>query len=122
VVVDGLGNPLKVVLTEGQAADVTQGPTLLEGGRSTYVIGDKGYDATWFVELIEGQGSIAVIPPRKNRTQVRAYDEEMYKERHLVECFFNRIKQARRVATRYEKTQLSYLGMVLLACILVWLL
>ena len=66
-------------------------------------------------------GAQAVIPPRTNRKEQRPYDKELYKKRSGVECFFNQIKQFRRVATRYEKTAVSYLGMVLLACILVWL-
>lgn len=115
------GKPLKVVLTGGQKNDVTQAGVLLDGGKSKDVIADRGYDADWVVELIEEQGSRAVIPPKKNRKAPRDYDKEMYKKRSVVEQFNNRIKQFRRVATRYEKTAVCYLGMVLLACIVVWL-
>lgn len=115
------GKPLKVVLTGGQVNDVTQTGTLLEGQTSDWVAGDRGYDADWVVELIEEKGAVAVIPPKKNRKVQRPYDKELYKKRAGVELFFNRIKQFRRVATRYEKTAVSYLGMVLLACIMVWL-
>jgi transposase len=80
------------VLTGGQTHDVTQGPALVRGRRSEYVIADKSYDAQALIELIEGQQAIAVIPPRANRKEQRWYDPELYKERHAVECFVNKIK------------------------------
>ncbi len=78
------------VLTGGQAHDITQGPALVSGRKSDYVIGDKSYDADAFIELIEGQPAIAVIPPRACRKEQRWYDPELYKERHVVECFVNK--------------------------------
>ena len=86
------------------------------------VLADKGYDADAFVDQIEALGAEAVIPSRKNRTQVREHDAELYKDRHKVECFFGRIKHYRRVATRYEKTARNYLALLHLASALVWLL
>lgn len=120
-VVDGLGNPLNIVLTEGQVHDVTQAPELLKARGSTSVIADKGYDSDAVVAQIEVQGSRAVIPPRRGRRFERPCDRDLYKSRFLVEQFFGRIKRNRRVATRYEKLAVTFLGMVLLACILVWL-
>lgn len=70
---------------------------------------------------IESQGSEAVIPPRRGRRVERSYDSDLFKSRFLVEQFFARIKRCRRVATRYDKLAVTFLGMVLLACILVWL-
>ena len=120
-VVDGLGNPTKIELTEGQVHDVTQAPELLKEALSTRVLADKGYDSNAVVAQIESQGSQAVIPPRRGRRVERSYDRELFRSRFLVEQFFARIKRCRRVATRYEKLAVTYLGMVLLACILVWL-
>jgi len=120
-VVDGLGNPTKIKLTEGQVHDVTQAPEMLKNARNTRVLADKGYDSNAVVAQIESQGSQAVIPPRRGRRVDRPYDRDLFKSRFLVEQFFARIKRCRRVATRYEKLAVTFLGMVLLACILVWL-
>jgi transposase len=121
VLVDALGNPIKVQLTEGQVHDVTQAPQLLEGVTSTFVVADKGYDSNAIVAQIEAQGSQAVIPPRRGRRVERPYDRAVFKSRFLVEQFFGRIKRCRRIATRYEKLAVTFLAMVLLACVLVWL-
>ena len=121
VVVDGLGNPTKVELTEGQVHDVTQAPKLLKEAKNTVVLGDKGYDSDAVVAQIEAQGSLAVIPPRRDRRVMRSYDRDLFRSRSLVEQFFARIERCRRVATRYEKLAVTFLGMVRLACILVWL-
>lgn len=118
---DALGNPTKVKLTEGQVHDVTQAPEMLKDAMSTSVLGDKGYDSNAIIAQIEAQGSRAVIPPRRSRLVERPYDADLFGSRFLVEQFFARIKRCRRVATRYEKLAVTFLGMVLLACILVWL-
>lgn len=118
---DGLGNPTKIELTEGQVHDVTMAPQMLSEAAGTTVIADKGYDANSVIDLIESQGSIAVIPPRRNRKVKRAYDRDIYKHRYQVEHMFQKIKRCRRVATRFEKLAVTFLGMVLLACIRIWL-
>lgn len=120
-VVDALGNPTKIELTEGQVHDGTQAPEMLRGAMSTSVLADKGYDSNAVVAQIEEQGSRAVIPPRRGRCVERAYDRAVFKSRFLVEQFFGKIKRCRRVATRYEKLAVTFLGMVLLASIFVWL-
>ena len=120
-VVDTLGNPTKIALTEGQVHDVTQAAEMLKEAVSTFVLADKGYDSNAIVAQLESQGSLAVIPPRRGRLIERAYDRHLYKSRFLVEQFFARIKRCRRVATRYEKLAVTFLAMVLLASILVWL-
>jgi len=119
--VSGLGLPVRVVLTPGQAADVKQAEKLMEGVPAEVVIGDKGYDSDPLVEAIEAKGAEAVIPPRSNRKQPRAYDPERYKDRNLVERFFSKVKQFRRVATRYEKTARNFLAIVHLASIMILL-
>jgi transposase len=85
------------------------------------VIGDKGYDSDEFVKAIEAGGATAVIPPRENRIEQREYDKDLYKHRNLVERFWSRMKQFRRVATRYEKTAANFLGFVRVAAIMVLL-
>ena len=121
VACDGLGKPVKIILTPGQDHDVTQGPALIENSDAKKKIADKAYDSDRFIEAIESTGAEAVIPPRSNRTEQRSYDKEAYKERNVVERFFSAIKQCRRVATRYEKTARNFLGMVQLASIFVLL-
>jgi transposase len=76
------------------------------------VIADKGYDSDAFIAAIQAAGAQAVIPSRKNRRAPRAYDRHAYRERHLIECLFNRLKQFRRIATRYEKLARNFLSML----------
>jgi transposase len=116
-----LGLPVKMVLTPGQAADVTQTATLLDEVPTEVVIADKGYDSKAVVAGIEARGAEAVIPSRKNAKQPRTYDRERYRDRNLAERFWRRVKEYRRVATRYEKTARNFLGFVLVASIMVLL-
>lgn len=84
-------------------------------------IADKGDDANNVIEAIENKKMTVVIPSKSNRKVQRAIDGHLYKERHLVENFFCKIKRYRRVATRYEKTAANFLGFVLFASVRVWL-
>ena len=79
------------------------------------LIADKGYDADHLVELLDGAGIEVVIPSRVNRKVQRQIDRERYKNRNRVERFFNRLKNARRVATRYEKTARNFISVVMIA-------
>jgi len=119
--VDALGNPLRFRLTGGQNHDITQAAELVEGYESEYVIADTAYDALAFLEMIENQGAVAVIPPRKNRRDIREYDKHLYKERHLVECFIGKIKHYRRIFSRFEKLAVRYLGFLSFVGALIWL-
>lgn len=114
--IDAIGRPLRLILTEGQAADISCATELIEGLRAQAVIADKGYDANAFVQSIRAAGAKAVIPPRSNRISKRRYSRALYRTRNLVERFFNRIKHFRRVSTRYDKRADSYLVFASLAC------
>lgn len=118
---EGLGNPLRFILTAGQASDTPQGEPLIAGFNYKYCIGDKGYDSDRLVAAIEASGAIAVIPPKCNRKEQRYFDRHIYKERHQIETLFNKLKQFRRIATRYDKTAAAYLGFVHLVAALLWL-
>lgn len=118
---DGLGNPTHVHLTAGNVHDVVEAPRLIEAARGKNFIGDKGYDANGVIDAAEAKGMNVFIPPKSNRKNPRQIDFHLYKERHLVENFFCRLKQFRRVATRYDKTALNFMGFVLIASIKVWL-
>jgi transposase len=119
--VDALGNPLRLRLTAGQRHDITQTDALIEGFSSEVLIADAGYDAADFIASIEGQVAQAMILSRKNRTEPRDYDAHLYRERHLIECFINKIKQYRRVFSRFEKLSKNYLGFLSFVSALVWL-
>ena len=120
-VTDALGNPLDFVLTGGQAADITQAETLLPEAPVNAVVADKGYDADRFLHTLDARGIKAVIPPRQHRRVQRDYDRHAYKERHLIECFFGKIKHYRRLFSRFEKTARNYLSFLHLTAALVWL-
>ena len=121
VMVDALGNPLDFILTGGQAADVTQAYTLIKGVRATYALMDKAYDADKLIEQLKQQGIIPVIPPKSNRKEPREYDRHIYKERSLIECFIGKLKQFRRVFSRFEKWSENYMYFVRFAAALIWL-
>lgn len=121
VAVDALGNPLRIILSAGQIADIEQAAALIKDQSAEFIVADKGYDSDAFVSVIAEQGSQAVIPPRCNRLNPRSFDRHIYKSRNLIERFFSRIKQFRRIATRYDKLAQSFLSFVHLACTIVWL-
>ena len=112
--------PLRFTLTAGQRHDITQGPTLIAGYTyESVMVSDTAYDSDAFRSEITAEGAEVVIRPRKNRTQDRPYDEVLYKLRNVIERFFHRLKQYRRVATRYDKYAIRYLGFVHFAAILI---
>jgi transposase len=150
VIVDALGNPLALSLTGGQVHDITQaealnalvepGPALFQcsAGKSwkassvsrslltalvepQALLADKGYDADRFVESLTARAIRTVIPPKSNRKIKRDCDFALYRERNLVERFFNTIKHFRAIATRYEKTAQNFLAGLHLVCALAWL-
>lgn len=116
---DALGNPIRVLLTPGQRNDITQAEALIEGLETGAVLGDKGYDANDLVAQIAAAGATVVIPSKSNRVEPRELDRNLYADRNKIERFFNRLKQYRRVATRYEKLGQNYLSMVFLASVLI---
>ena len=119
--VDALGNPLCFTLTGGQRHDITQAASLTIGFNCDYVMADRSYDADDFVQLIMDIGAIPVIPPRKNRIDQRKYDEHLYQERHLVECFIGKFKHYRRLFSRFDKLASRFLAFLSFASALIWL-
>jgi transposase len=116
-----LGLPARFVLTAGQESDIAQADALLAGTAPAVVIADKGYDKRALVEEIESRGGEAVIPTRKNRAVQREIDRDRYKDRNLVERFWSKAKQYRRVATRHEKTARNFLAFLHVASIMILL-
>ena len=119
--VDGLGNPLRFELTAGQRHDITQAQALIADFEAEHVIADKGYDSVEFLQSVLSIGATAVIPPRSNRKTPQAYDKYLYRERHLVECFINKIKHYRHIFSRFDKLSSRFLGFLSFVGALIWL-
>ena len=94
---------------------------LLEHARGRALIGDTGYDSSPFLKAIRAKGMKPVIPSRPERPKKYRLVRSLYRRRYLVEIFFHNLKRFRAVATRYEKTALSYLALVQVACAWLWL-
>lgn len=108
-------------MTAANESDIAQAETLLADHEPEVVIADKGYDKKALVEQIESRGAMAVIPTQKDRKVQRQIDEYLYRERNLCERFWNKAKQYRRVATRYEKKAVNFLAFVKVAAMMVML-
>ena len=120
-IVDALGNPLRLLLTGGQAGDAPQAIPLLAGFDFKAVLADRGYDSDEILDFIAQREAEAVIPPKKNRVVQRETNWHLYKSRHLVECFMNKIKQYRRIFSRFEKYASRYKSFLSFASALIWL-
>lgn len=118
-----MGNAVGFRLTGGHQADCAQLPALLEGLPQSpgKVVADKAYDTNKVLAAIALHQAEAVIPPKANRLDQRAYDENLYADRNKVERLFGRLKEARGFATRYEKTATSFLAVAHLLAALDWL-
>ncbi len=112
---DALGNLAHFLLLPGQRHDSVGANPLLDGIEIGALIADKGFDTDALRQELDARGATAVIPPKANRTRQIACDFAMYGWRHLIENFFCDLKQFRRIATRYEKTDLSFSTMIYLA-------
>ena len=118
--VRGLGCPVRFILTAGQRGDAPQGEPLLADLPAKFVMADTAYDGNRLRANIAAKGATAVIPNNPSRAQKHPLDEHLYAQRHLVECCFARLKQFRRVATRFEKTARNYFAVITLAAIVIW--
>src|ERR687896_177007 len=121
VSVDAVGNPLRFGLTGGQRNDVTQRERLIAGYSGNHVIADRSFDADSFLQVIRKTGAVAVIPPRRHRKEGRGDECPFYPERHLAECFINKIKHCRRIFSRFDKLASLYLGFLSFVGALIWL-
>lgn len=108
-------------LTAGQRHDAPQALALLHGLAPDWLIADRGYDSDALVAALAMRGTRAVIPPRRKRRHPRLFDAGRYAQRHPVERLFSRLKQFRRVATRYDKLDAHFLAFVHIAATVLWL-
>ena len=121
--VDAHGLPIEFEITGGQINDCTQPSTLIAKiPTAETIIADKGYDSEAIREQVEQQGAKAVIPRKRNSVKGNAdLDRGLYRNRHLVENAFARLKHYRAVASRFDKLKRNYEGVVAMACAFLWL-
>ena len=122
-VTDTSGRPIRFFMTAGQVSDYTGARALLSSLPSAdWLLGDRGYDADWFREALIDKGITPCIPGRKSRGKPIRYDKRRYKRRNRIEIMFGRLKDWRRVATRYDRCPKVFLSAVALAAtVLFWL-
>ena len=123
-ITDGLGNPVAFLLSPANDHDSTRAIELMKKTDITgsNFLGDKAYGTKEIIAYIKEHGATVVIPPKSNAKEPWEIDYCLYKERHLIECFFQKIKWFRRVATRYDKLDKSFLAFVYMAAVMIWLL
>ena len=119
--VEGLGSLARFRLTGGEAGDSPEALPLLLDLQPDSLSADKAYDTNAILEYLATSGIEAVIPPRCHRLVQRPFDQQLYKNRNLVERFFCRIKQFRRIATRYDKITERFSSFVALTAAVIWL-
>ena len=109
---DALGNLVRFVLLPGQRHDTVGGPPLIEGVSFAALIADKAFDSDWLVLELNERGAMIVISQHSRRAKPLNIDPEMYKWRHLVENFFCKLKEFKRIAMRSDKTDASFGAMI----------
>ncbi|WP_341872776.1 MULTISPECIES: IS5 family transposase [Paracoccus] len=122
-VTDAKGRPLKSFMTAGQVSDYIGAAALLGSlPGAEWLIADRGYDADWFREALKDKGMKPCIPGRKSRGKAVRYDKRRYKRRNRIEIMFGRLKDWRRIATRYDRCAKTFLSAVALAAtVMFWL-
>lgn len=111
---DSLGNLVKFCLMPGQEHDLAEVKPLIDGVNFQALLADKAFDADWLLKELDDRGAKAVIPPKSNRKIQRNFDRHMYKWRHLIENYFCKLKEFKRIAMRSDKTDSSFEAMIYL--------
>jgi transposase len=119
--VDAEGRPVTLRLTGGQVADCAEAEVLIDGlGEGDILLADKGYDNNAIRAKAAQRKAWANIPPKANRKGTFAFSRWVYRQRNLVERFFNRIKQFRGIVTRYDKRPENYMAALKLVAARIW--
>lgn len=118
---DSQGRPLELLITAGQVSDYIGARALLNRlPKVKWLLGDRGYDADWLREALQDKGISACIPGRKQRKTPVKYDKRRYKRRSRIEIMFGRLKDWRRVATRYDRCPKVFLSTIALAALVIY--
>ena len=122
-VTDAEGRPIRLFMSAGQVSDYTGAAALIGSlPDADWLLADRGYDADWFREALQNKGITPCIPGRKSRSETVKYDKRRYKRRNRIEIMFGRLKDWRRVATRYDRSPKVFLSAVALAAtVMFWL-
>ncbi len=120
-ITDRQGRPLAFLLTPGQAADCKTGELLLASLPARCIVhADRAYDSNRIRDIIEEQGAVPNIPPKSNRRWKSCFSKTLYKGRNAIERMFCRLKDCRRLATRYDKLAANFLANIHLAAAVMW--
>jgi len=122
-VCDGSGRPLVMLLSEGQMSDYKGAALMIEAfPKARTLLGDKGYDADWFRQALTERGIAPCIPPKANRKVQIDYDKALYRQRHKIENMFGRLKDWRRIHTRYDRCAHTFMSAICIAAaVIFWL-
>jgi len=120
-VVDGLGRAVGLFVAPGQQHDLRACTSLQRHLRRSWAVADRSFDSNGFREYLARTGAFTCIPPSRRRRTPIYFSRRLYRQRHVVENFFSRIKRHRRIATRYEKLAVTFHGFVCFAAVLDWL-
>lgn len=122
-VTDASGRPINFFITAGQVSDYTGAAALLdELPQAKWLLADRGYDADWFRDALQAKGITPCIPGRKSRNKTIKFDKRRHKRRNRIEIMFGRLKDWRRVATRYDRCSMAFFSAIALAAtVIFWL-
>lgn len=122
-VTDASGRPISFFITAGQVSDYTGAAALLdELPKAKWLLADRGYDADWYRDALQAKGITPCVPGRKSRKKTIKYDKRRYKRRNRIEIMFGRLKDWRRVATRYDRRPMAFISDIALAAtVIFWL-
>ena len=122
-VCDNQGRPLVLLLSEGQMSDYKGTALMIDAlPRAKVMLGDRGYDANWFCVTLVQRGITPCIPPRANRKAQIDYDKTLYRQRYKIENMFGRLKDWRRIHTRYDRCAHTFMSAISIAAIVIfWL-
>jgi transposase len=118
--IDALGYPLRTIISGGEEADIKYANALVNNEPCDYLLADRGYDADQLRKDLQSNNTTPVIPGRSTRLKEIVYDKYIYQERNMIERFFNRLKNFRRLATRYDKRAYMFQAFITLFCVFKW--
>lgn len=120
--VDGDGLPVRLLITPGQSSDKAAVPALLAGlPAARALVADRGYDSRAILDLVRAAGGQAHIPTQSRVKLQRSVEPALYRKRNLIERFFAKLKQFRRIATRFDKLARNFLAALVLGASRIWL-